>query len=452
MKQSLVQYYRCPERFVKPLTRKASLKNPGYFRFGKEVVCYGRSSNSVTKSPTDTLHDALGDVRIENGTVYLTFDSAEIAKNLRTEVYAHGGSMNEILNSPLARAYYFVRPILPVSVRKHVQRIRLVGWNHLTFPKWPVDRTVDSLFEQLMILLLRAQRLEKIPFIWFWPNGAPSCAIMTHDVETACGLNFCPSLMDIDDNYGIKASFQIVPEDRYPVDFQLLDEMRRRGFEVNIHDLNHDGRLFADHQEFLNRVKKINAYGEKFVAKGFRAAVLYRNQRWFDALEFSYDMSVPNVGHLDPQRGGCCTVMPYFVGNVLELPVTTIQEYSLFHILNDYSIDLWKEQIELIMQKNGLISFIIHPDYVTQEREKSAFESLLAHLSKLRTDRGIWIPTPGEVNRWWRERAEMKLIETVDGFKIEGRGSERARIAYASEFEGRLKVTVENTEKAVAVG
>ncbi len=40
---------------------------------------------------------------------------------------------------------------------------------------------------------------------------------------------------------------------------------------------------------------------------------MYREQRWFDAFEFSYDMSVPNAAHLEPQRGGCCTVMPYFL-------------------------------------------------------------------------------------------------------------------------------------------
>ena len=37
---------------------------------------------------------------------------------------------------------------------------------------------------------------------------------------------------------------------------------------------------------------------------------MYRNQDWYDVFEFSYDMSVPNVAHLDPMRGGCCTVMP----------------------------------------------------------------------------------------------------------------------------------------------
>ena len=91
-----------------------------------------------------------------------------------------------------------------------------------------------------------------------------------------------------------------------------------------------------------------------------------------------YDMSVPNAAHLEPQRGGCCTVMPYFVGDILELPLTTIQDYSLFHILNDYSTTLWKEQIRLIRQNHGLISVITHPDYLTGEREREVYPTCFA--------------------------------------------------------------------------
>jgi nucleoside-diphosphate-sugar epimerase len=76
---------------------------------------------------------------------------------------------------------------------------------------------------------------------------------------------------------------------------------------------------------------------------------MYRKADWFKYLCFAYDMSVPNVAHLEPQRGGCCTVMPYFLpGGMLELPLTTIQDYSLFHILQDYSLAVWKQQIQLI--------------------------------------------------------------------------------------------------------
>ena len=131
-------------------------------------------------------------------------------------------------------------------------------------------------------------------------------------------------------------------------------------------------------------------------------------------------------------------MMPYFVGHVLEIPVTTTQDYTLFHILNDYSIDLWKQQIEIIMQKHGCMSFIVHPDYVVKPRELAVYRELLEHLAVLREEQNIWFAMPGEVNLWWRQRAKMRLEEDGLGWRIAGDGSERACIAYASEEDGRL--------------
>jgi hypothetical protein len=201
--------------------------------------------------------------------------------------------------------------------------------------------------------------------------------------------------------------------------------------------------LYRTREQFLERAAKINAYGKEYGADGFRAGVLYRKQLWYEALDFAYDMSVPNVAHLDPQRGGCCTVMPYFVGNILELPVTTTQDYTLFNILEEYSTALWKRQIELIMERHGLMSFIVHPDYIGATRERGIYEELLGHLVRLREQNGIWITLPGQVNRWWRQRAKMRLVENGDGWRIEGDGAERARIAYAREKEGRLFFTLQ---------
>jgi hypothetical protein len=152
---------------------------------------------------------------------------------------------------------------------------------------------------------------------------------------------------------------------------------------------------------------------------------------WFDAFDFCYDMSLPNVGHLDNQRGGCCTVMPYFIGRILELPVTTTQDYMLFHILCDYSLALWKAQIELIMQQHGLVSFIAHPDYLISRRALAAYIALLTYLSELRSQGKLWVALPREVNAWWRARSCMTLDCSGGMWRIQGEGKERARIAYA---------------------
>lgn len=440
----LAQFYRCPESYIRFAPIASMAAESGYFRFGDDTICYGAlAGQEPAEFAEGALFDASKDVEVRDRTLGLSFDPCEVIENLRCERYVKDWRHEEPI-SALARSYYFIRPILPVGLRRHFQKLYLKGWKSIPFPRWPVDTSVDDLLEHLMVLAIRSGDVGRIPFIWFWPDGAPSSAIMTHDVETTEGRDFCGTLMDLDESVGIKASFQVVPEERYAVAPQFLSSIRDRGFEVVVHDLNHDGHLYRTREQFLQRAAKINAYGKQYGAEGFRAGVLYRKQVWYDALDFAYDMSVPNVAHLDPQRGGCCTVTPYFIGNILELPVTTTQDYTLFNILNDYSIDLWKRQISLIMEKHGLMSFIVHPDYIVKSRERSIYEQLLNHLRELNKEKGLWLATPGEVNRWWRQRAEMRLVESAQGWQIEGVGKERARIAYASEKDGRVVVTIQD--------
>ena len=420
----------------------------GYFLFGEGATCYGRCfGHEPAEFPEGVRRDVRSYCEINDGIAYLPFDPSAVVDNLRFERYISDWR-DEKQVSALAQLYYFVRPILPVGIRSHLQKVYLRNWKNLSFPRWPVDSSVDNLLQQLLLLSIRSNRVKQVPFIWFWPDGAPSCALLSHDVETTAGRNFCPTLMDVDDSFGIKASFQVIPEERYGVEREFLSSIRDRGFEVVVHDLNHDGHLYRTRKQFLERAAKINAYGKEYGANGFRAGVLYRKQVWYDALDFDYDMSVPNVAHLDPQRGGCCTVMPYFIGKILELPVTTVQDYTLFNILGEYSTDLWKQQIELIMNKHGLMSFIVHPDYIIGDRERGIYEELLGDLRHLREEKGIWITTPGEVNQWWRQRTEMRLVEDVDGWRIQGDGAERARVAYASEKDGNLVVTLKNVPAA----
>ena len=423
---------------------------PGYFRFGPDLTCFGQCAAVLpAQAATDLLFDCSPDVTAEHGTVRLPFDPVEVVNNLHFERYKAipSSERTEIdANSVIRSFYYFVRPLMPVGVRKYLQRLYFRGWETITFPKWPVDFTTERIFEQLLLLSMRAQKVQRLPFIWFWPNGAPGCAIMTHDVETAEGRDFCSRLMDINDTFGIKSAFQVIPEKRYSVPRSLLDEIPSRGFELNVHDLNHDGHLMKNREQFLRRAVRINHHGRDFKASGFRSAMLHRNLDWYDALEFSYDMSVPNVAHLDPQRGGCCTVFPFFNGRMLELPVTMTQDYSLFHILQDYSLTRWKQQIELVMEKHGLMNFIVHPDYILKKREREVYEGLLDYLRTLKQSEGLWVALPREVDQWWRERSKMRVVADERGWRIEGEGSERACLAYAEEVDGRLVFALE--EKA----
>ena len=250
--RTLIDHYRCPQHLAAFELAGRLSEDTGYFAFGAETVCYGTSSaGSRTARVAGPLYDVLHDVRVDTGLVRLPLDPDEVLENLRYERYWQNGPANrtQFGDHPVIRnAYYWLRPFLPIAVRKHLQRVRLLGWRKIPFPHWPIDRTADRILDRLLVLTMKAQGLDRMPFIWFWPDGAMSCAIMTHDVEHLAGRNFCSKLMDLDDAAGVKASFQIVPENRYPVPDALLAEMRHRGFEINIHDLNHDGRLFESRQ------------------------------------------------------------------------------------------------------------------------------------------------------------------------------------------------------------
>jgi hypothetical protein len=349
-------------------------------------------------------------------------------------------------NSMVRQFYYLLRPLFPVNFRKYLQRIALRGWDSIPFPSWPVDFTTEKLMEAVWQLLLNSQGQQELPFIWFWPEGQSSCCIMTHDVETHIGRDFCKTMMEVEKRYSITSAFEVVPEERYAVSDKFLQQIRDSGCEVCIHGLNHDGHLFSSETLFRERAEKINAYARSWGALGFRSPVMYRNPKWLHALQFSYDMSVPNVAHLDPQRGGCCTVMPYFNGDILELPLTTTQDYSLFNVLQQRSLELWIKQIAMIQERHGLISFIIHPDYVNEQWSTNLYETLLAYLAELRSDHGVWIALPKEVDSWWRARRQMRLIQQNGTWRISGPKAERARLAYASVKNGQLVYRIEQAD------
>ena len=446
--QILSDYYRVPEDGLGHICAARSSGDFGFFRWGPAATCYGQCTSGVSATFDNAeLNDAFQSTQLKDGEVRLPFDPAQIVDNLRRERYLNplGANHGRILSHPLVRkTYYAVRELLPVAIRKHFQKAYLGGWQKLQFPNWPVDFTVDTIHEQVLRLSMEAGGVRRMPFIWFWPQGAANCLIMTHDVETAAGRDFTPELMDLDHSYGIKSSFQVIPEKRYEIPDEYVQNMRSRGFEFNIHDLNHDGQLYQEHELFSERARKINDYVKKFDAKGFRAGVMYRNLDWYKEYKFSYDMSVPNVAHLDPQRGGCCTVFPYFVGKILEIPLTTCQDYSLFQILNDYSIDLWTEQLDLIRKRNGLMSFIAHPDYLMSPQARRVYELLLAYLQRMVERENTWMALPGEVDRWWRARNEMHLVQKGNHWQIEGPDCDRARIAYATLDQDRLTYSVDH--------
>ena len=124
MAQALIDYFRCPEDLARFEAPGDASDGEGYFVFG-DAVGFGRLHGA---QPARDVHDRMPEVAGaigEPGTVRLPFDLSEVVTNLQQEHYRRTspGGLERITAWPVTqRAYYFLRPMLTVGVRKHLQR------------------------------------------------------------------------------------------------------------------------------------------------------------------------------------------------------------------------------------------------------------------------------------------------------------------------------------------
>src|SRR5436190_99382 len=190
----LSEYYRSPLLAPAVSTDGEGQSPSGFFSFGKDIVCYGECSSGVSPDVQAAVDfDASKTTTVSDSEIRLPFDALGVVENLRREHYVKRLSFgqSDLAHNGLIRdAYYLLRAFMPVRIRRHLQRAYFKDWQNLPFPRWPVDVTVDCLHEAFLRLTMRAQGRDRVPFIWFWPEGASGCLILTHDVETAAGRDF----------------------------------------------------------------------------------------------------------------------------------------------------------------------------------------------------------------------------------------------------------------------
>lgn len=316
----------------------------------------------------------------------------------------------------LKRAYYALRPLLPLAVRPLVQRLAARRAGQAAALRWPVEeRYVRWQYESVRCLLARAGRAAAL-YIHFWPAGAAFALVLTHDVDSAAGQAFVRELATLEERLGFRSSFNLVPEG-YRVDLRLLEELRERGFEVGVHGLKHDGRLFSSEGTFRARARRINGYLAAWRAAGFRSPMTHRQPEWMQALAIEYDSSFFDTDPFEPLPGGTMSIWPFFVGHFVELPYTLAQDHTLLRTLGETSPRLWLDKVEFIARHGGMALANTHPDYLRNPRCLAVYEEFLV---RLRARGGYWHALPVEVARWWRRRAYSQARRGTDGWSVEG--------------------------------
>jgi hypothetical protein len=266
--------------------------------------------------------------------------------------------------------YYRIKPLLPWSVRMSVRRCFAQLKRQRVNATWPI-----------------MPGSEKPPQNWpGWPNGKKFALVLTHDVETQAGVDKCRQVMKLEQGLGFRSSFSFVPEGGYSTPHKLRDELTGNGFEVGVHDLRHDGKLYWSRQEFSQNAARINYYLKEWGADGFRSGFMLHNLEWLQDLHVNYDSSTFDTDPFEPQPDGVGTIFPFWVNRAnrsksalcmphsppngssngyVELPYTLPQDSTLFLLFRERTPDIWLQKLDWIVKHGGMALLVTHPDYMS---------------------------------------------------------------------------------------
>jgi hypothetical protein len=146
---------------------------------------------------------------------------------------------------------------------------------------------------------------------------------------------------------------------------------------------------------------------------------MHHNLDWIGRLEIAYDSSTFDTDPFEPQPDGVGTIFPFLVPGTavtksfVELPYTLPQDFTLFVLMQERTIDIWKRKLDWIAEHGGMALMNVHPDYMCfngekpglEEYEAKLYEELLSYIQQ--TYRGkFWNALPKNVARYWLEKPD----------------------------------------------
>lgn len=310
----------------------------------------------------------------------------------------NGGIMLLHNCSSLLKQFYRIKPLVPRNLQILLRRC-LVSWKRKSCTDtWPIDTEAS-----------------RPPENWQgWPDDKLFALVLSHDVDTAKGQERCLRLMKLEKERSFCSSFNFVPR-RYDVSPELRHTLVEEGFEVGVHGLYHDGKYFESRELFRQRAELINGYLQDWGAVGFRSPSMLHNLDWIGDLAIEYDASTFDTDPFEPQSDGVRTIFPFHVESsngrwkYVELPYTLPQDFTVFVLMKEKSIAIWKEKLDWICKQGGMALINTHPDYMNFNDTKLAGEEyparlyadFLEHVAS-RYKGQYWHALPKDVARFFR--------------------------------------------------
>jgi len=297
-----------------------------------------------------------------------------------------------------SRIYNAVKPLIPRSVQIVLRRRFVARVMRRTAALWPIDPAAGG----------RPAAFNG------WPAGCRFALVLTHDVEDQRGVERCLALASMERDLGFVSSFNFVPE-KYNLSGQILDRLVKEGFEVGVHDLRHDGRLFESRRVFMKRAGQINRYLRAWNSVGFRSGSMYHNLHWMHDLEIQYDSSTFDTDPFEPQPDGVQSLFPIWIRGeregcgYVELPYTLPQDMTLFVLFRHRDTRAWQDKLAWIAERGGMALVVTHPDYMywgdgRRKVDEYPFELYRDFLLRVASEyRGqYWNALPRELAGYWR--------------------------------------------------
>jgi hypothetical protein len=307
--------------------------------------------------------------------------------------------------------YYTVKPIIPRKAQIALRRclIRRKLRSHAAV--WPI-----------------CPAAAQAPPGWTgWPDDKKFALVLTHDVDTARGHSRVRQLIEIEERLGFRSGVYFVAE-RYPVSAELRNDLICAGFEVGVHGLKHDGKMYNSRAIFEDHAARINQYLREWGSCGFRSPAMHHNLDWLRSLDIAYDASTFDTDPFEPQPHGVETIFPFQVpddGNrtgYIELPYTLPQDWTLFVMMQEKSTAIWRRKLDWLAEHGGMALVISHPDYMEFDKPPSFdsypslyYEEFLQYV-KTRYAGQYWHVLPREMAQFWSEYGPQNVASECPGF------------------------------------
>jgi peptidoglycan/xylan/chitin deacetylase (PgdA/CDA1 family) len=328
--------------------------------------------------------------------------SALLAELFHSESYLG----NRERRTPRAlRAYYHVKRMIPNGLRHCLNAAAIRARTPREFPRWPCESALLELRNDWLKDAFETLGIADSWHLGFWPHGHTSCIVLTHDVESRMGFDQMAAMADLEERYGFRSAWNL-PLAQYKIDWNRVTAMRARGFEFGAHGLSHDGRLFRSERDFMELLPRLEQLAGEHDLRGFRAPSTLRDPQLIARMSFDFDSSFADTEPYEPQPGGTCSLFPFYLSKLIELPYTTPQDHTMLHLLHRNPVPLWVLKAKWIASRGGMILTLTHPDYCGRQPQLGLYEELLKHLSDIES---AWRTLPSQAAKWWRDRARSHL-------------------------------------------